>query len=109
MVLSHKIIYVTEQCKILVSILTIERGKGEIFQKCIQVNQKTRKSDYQEEVVRLFEIHAFILTGRFYKLRVGIICNEWNWQIPEVQFKCTSDNVDIFIHVHRNICLLTIF
>lgn len=47
-------------------------------------------------------------TCGLYKLWVGIIRDEWNWQIPEVQFKCTSDNIDIFIHIHRNISLLPI-
>lgn len=49
-----------------------------------------------------------ILTCRLYKLWVGIIRDEWNWQIPEVQFKCTSDNIDIFIHIHRNISFFPI-
>lgn len=49
-----------------------------------------------------------IRTCRLYKLWVGIIRDEWNWQIPEVQFKCTSDNIDIFIHIHRNISFLPI-
>ena len=49
-----------------------------------------------------------LLTCRLYKLWVGIICDEWNWQIPEVQFKCTSDNIDIFIHIHRNISFFPI-
>lgn len=41
---------------------------------------------------------SYLLAGGLYKLRVGVVCDEWNWQIPEVQFQCTSDNVDIFIH-----------
>lgn len=51
---------------------------------------------------------CIIRTCGLYKLWVGIIRDEWNWQIPEVQFKCTSDNIDIFIHIHRNISLLPI-
>lgn len=52
---------------------------------------------------------ARLLTGRLYKLWVGVVRDEWDGQVPEVEFQRTSDDVDVFIHVHRNICFLTIF
>jgi len=53
-------------------------------------------------------MRAFILTGRLDELRVGVVCDERDREIPEVQLQRARDDVDVFVHVHRNICLLTI-
>lgn len=39
------------------------------------------------------------------------ICFEWddgNWQIPEVQFQSTRDDIDVFIGARWDVCLLAI-
>lgn len=91
------------------SILAVEKDEGEILSKHSRNSGKTR-----EMIIRRrqsggsFGMCGFILTGRLDKLRVGVVRDEWDWEIPEVKFQRASDDVDVFIHVHRNICLLPI-
>lgn len=59
----------------------MERGQGEIFHKMHSRYSAEKTGDVitkKRRFVRL-QMHAFILTGRLYKLRVGIVCDERNW------------------------------
>lgn len=39
---------------------------------------------------------------------VRIVGDYRNWQIPEVQLQCARDDIDVFIGVHWDVCLLAI-
>ena len=52
---------------------------------------------------------CFVLTCSFDESGVGVIREDRNGQIPEVEFQSTRDNVDIFISVHRDVGLLTLW
>lgn len=50
-----------------------------------------------------------ILTCCFYKFGIGIVGDDGNGQVSEIQFKGSSDDVYVWIDVGRYICLFTIW
>lgn len=48
-------------------------------------------------------------TCSFYEVWVGIICDERNRQLSEVQFEGAGDDVDVLVSAGRNICLFSIW
>lgn len=99
---------VRQEFRTPVSVLTAQRGEGET------VNTHSRNSGKPAERCvrrggRRVPGRACGLTGGLDKLRVGVVGDQWDREIPEVELQRAGDDVDVFVHVHRNICFLTIW
>lgn len=49
------------------------------------------------------------LTCGLDELGVGVVRDDGDGQVPEVQLKRTGDDVDVFIRVHRDVRLLAVW
>lgn len=54
-------------------------------------------------------VQCIRLTCGLDELGVGVVRDDGDGQVPEVQLKCTGDDVDVFIGIHRDVRLLAIW
>lgn len=99
---------VREEVRTPVSILAVQRGEG------VTVNTHSRNSGKPAKRCARRRAAGSLgrargLTGGLDKLRVGVVRDQGDREIPEVELQRAGDDVDVFVHVHRNICFLTIW
>ncbi len=55
------------------------------------------------------EMQSVWLTGSLDEAWICVIRDDGDRQVPEVEFKSTCDDVDVFIDVHGDVCFLSIW